>query len=155
MNLLYLEEKDLAALVERNVLFKDDHYYTYTESNSIVQYIQTLSHGNPFWIKKLAECVGLYVSRKMLNTQTEPACSDSSEKFIIENVFGKESFIASTQYDRLENYLTKQSKLLTNEEIEIAMVCAAFGCDIMTNASNSFFGMSPMFCCRHDVNNGR
>jgi hypothetical protein len=43
----------------------------------------------------------------------------SSEKFIIENVFGKESFISSTQYDRLENYLTEQSKFLTNEEIEV------------------------------------
>ena len=87
MNLLYLEEKDLAALVERNVLFKDDHHYTYTGSNSIVQYIQTQSHGNPFWIKKLAECVGLYVGRKMQNTQTEPACSDSNEKFIIDERF--------------------------------------------------------------------
>ncbi len=42
-----------------------------------------------------------------------------SEKFIIEDVFGKESFISSTQYDRLENYLTEQSKFLTNEEIEV------------------------------------
>jgi hypothetical protein len=55
MNLHCLEVKDLAALVERSVLFKDDEHYTYTVANSVVQYIETQSQGNPFWIKKLAE----------------------------------------------------------------------------------------------------
>jgi hypothetical protein len=55
MNLHYLEEKDLAALVERSVLLKDDEHYIYTGGSSVVQYIQAQSQGNPFWIKKLSE----------------------------------------------------------------------------------------------------
>jgi hypothetical protein len=55
MNLHYLEEKDLAALVERSVLLKDDGHHTYTGASSVVQYIQAQSQGNPFWIKKLSE----------------------------------------------------------------------------------------------------